>query len=258
MDAGNFCCINVALYGPGARRWTMTERGARHVQRSVDQFVVGPSSLRWDGGALRFDLHEVGMPLPQRVDGTVTVYPHGLSRFVAPLDKAGAHRWGPIAPCARVEVKMENPALRWAGEGYLDSNEGDEPIDRPFRLWDWSRAALKDGSTAVIYDVRNKCGPDRVITQHFKPDGSSDPFEAPPRQPLPPTAWRIERAMRSEPGTPPRVAQSLEDTPFYQRAVVESSLFGQRVLSVHETLDVPRLVSPVVRLMLPFRMPRRT
>ena len=271
-QAENFCCINVALYGPGARRWTMTERGARHVRRSANEFVVGPSALRWDGSALRFDLHEVGMPWPQRVDGTVTVHPHGLSRFVAPLDEAGAHRWGPIAPCARVEVDLQRPGLRWSGEGYLDSNEGDEPIDRPFRLWDWSRAALADGSTAVIYDVRNKQGPDRVITQHFQRDGSSQAFSAPPRQSLPRTGWRIERAMRSErsdssehggssqsseSAAPPRVLQTLEDTPFYQRSLVESQLFGQRVLSVHETLDVPRLVSPLVRLMLPFRMPRR-
>ena len=32
---------------------------------------------------------------------------------------------------------------------------------------------------------------------------------------------------------------------------------GQRVPAVHETLDVPRLVSPIVQAMLPFRMPRR-
>lgn len=256
-DAQNFCAINVALYGPGARRWAMTERGTRQVQRRAAEFAVGPSAMRWDGGALHFDLHEVGMPLPRRVDGRVTVHPRGLSRFVAPLDEAGAHRWGPIAPCARVEVEMQNPALRWAGEGYLDSNEGDEPIDRPFRLWDWSRAALPDGSTAVIYDVRNKRGPDRVITQHFKPDGRSEAFDAPPRRALPRTAWRIERAMRSETDTAPRIVQTLEDTPFYQRSVVESGLFGRRVLSMHETLDLPRLVSPAVQAMLPFRMPRR-
>jgi carotenoid 1,2-hydratase len=239
----------------------MTERGARHVRRSATEFVVGPSALHWDGSRLRFDLHEVGMPLPRQVDGTVTVYPHGLSRFVAPLDPAGAHRWGPIAPCARVEVDLQQPGLRWAGEGYLDSNEGDEPIDRPFRLWDWSRAALRDGSTAVIYDLRMKDGSERVITQRFARDGASVAFEAPPRQALPKTAlWRIERAMRSETGVatePPRVRQTLEDTPFYQRALVESQLFGERVLSVHESLDLPRLVSMPVRLMLPFRMPRR-
>jgi len=235
----------------------MTERGQRHVQRSASSFVVGPSSLRWDGQSLVFDLHEVGVPLPQRVDGTLRVWPRALSNFNAPLDDGGRHRWGPIAPCSRVEVKLDRPALKWSGDAYLDSNEGDEPIDRPFTEWDWSRATLPDGSTAVIYDVRQKQGNDRVITQHFHPDGRSETFEAPPRQSLPRTAWRIDRSMRTDAQTPATVKETLEDTPFYVRSVLESGLFGQRVTSVHETLNVPRLVSLPVRLMLPWRMPRR-
>lgn len=235
----------------------MTERGARHVQRDAQNFVVGPSSLRWDGQSLVFDLHEVGVPLPQRVDGTVRVWPQALSRFNAPLDAGGRHRWGPIAPCSRVEVQLDRPALRWQGHGYLDSNEGDEPIDRPFTEWDWSRGLLADGSTAVIYDVREKDGSERVITQRFHPDGRSEPFEAPPRAVVPRTAWRIGRSMRSEPGAPPQVQQTLEDTPFYVRSVLRSRLFGEELTSVHETLNVPRLVSLPVRLMLPWRMPRR-
>ncbi len=235
----------------------MTERGARHVHRNAREFVVGPSRLRWDGQALCFDLDEIANPLPQRVRGTVRVMPRALSNFVAPLDDAGRHRWGPIAPCARVEVDMAQPGLKWAGHGYLDSNEGDEPIDRPFVDWDWSRATLADGSTAVIYDVRQKAGPDRVITRHFHPDGRHEAFEPPPRHELPSTAWRIRRQMRSDAAVAPRVLQTLEDTPFYTRSMLDSSLFGQRVQSVHETLDVPRLVSLPVRLMLPWRMPRR-
>jgi len=256
--ADNFCSINVALYGRGVRRWTMTERGQRHVQRTASSFTVGPSSLRWDGQSLVFDLHEVGVPLPQRVDGTVRVWPRALSRFNAPLDDGGRHRWGPIAPCSRVEVKLDRPGLSWSGDGYLDSNEGDEPIDRPFTEWDWSRGLLADGSTAVIYDVRQKQGGDRVITQRFHPDGRSESFEPPPRQALPRTAWRIGRTMRSDPGAPARVTQTLEDTPFYVRSVLQSSLFGEQVTSVHETLNVPRLVSLPVRCMLPWRMPRRS
>jgi carotenoid 1,2-hydratase len=235
----------------------MTERGQRHVQRTAGNFVVGPSSLRWDGQSLVFDLHEVGVPLPQRVDGTLRVWPKALSTFQAPLDAAGRHRWGPIAPCSRVEVDLQRPGLRWQGDAYLDSNEGDEPIDRPFAEWDWSRSTLADGSTAVIYDVRQKVGGDRLITQRFRPDGSSEPFQAPPRHALTRTAWRIARTMRSDVGAPPSVHETLEDTPFYARSVLRSSLLGEQVTSVHETLNVPRLVSLPVRLMLPWRMPRR-
>ncbi len=254
--AENHCAINVALYGAAGRRWTMTERSAASVQRSASAFSVGPSNLQWDGSSMLINLNEVGMPIPQRVRGRVRVWPKALSTFNAALDDNGRHRWGPIAPCARIEVEMDEPGARWSGEAYLDSNEGDEPIDRPFTEWDWSRAALKDGSTAVIYDVRQKAGADRVIAQRFKPDGSQTAFEAPPRQPLPRTAWRISRTMRSEAGEPARVSQTLEDTPFYVRSVLESQLFGERVTSVHETLNVPRVVSTPVRLMLPWRMPR--
>ncbi|HSM22838.1 MAG TPA: carotenoid 1,2-hydratase, partial [Rubrivivax sp.] len=151
----------MALYGAGGKRWTMTERGRASMRRSAREFVVGPSRVHWDGAALVVEIDEVGMPIPQRLRGRVRVWPQGLSRFSAALDDGGRHRWGPIAPCARVEVELTQPALRWSGHGYLDSNEGDEPIDRPFIEWDWSRATLRDGSTAVIYDVRQRQGADR-------------------------------------------------------------------------------------------------
>ena len=234
----------------------MTERGRRHVRRSAHEFVIGPSRVAWENDALVIDIDEVGVPIPYRVRGRVRVRPQALCSFHAPLDDSGRHRWGPIAPCSRVEVTMEQPAMRWSGHGYLDSNEGDEPIDRPFREWDWSRASLRDGSTGVIYDVRQKHGADRVLALRFRPDGSHEPFEPPPRQPLPRTAWRIDRSLRTDPGTRAQVLQSLEDTPFYQRSMLQSGLLGESVTSVHETLNVPRLTSTAVQLMLPWRMPR--
>ena len=235
----------------------MTERSAASVSRDRHEFVVGPSRLQWDGASLVIDIDEIGMPLPQRVRGRVRVWPRGLASFQAPLDPQGLHRWGPIAPASRIEVDLDKPGARWQGEAYLDSNEGDEPIDRPFALWDWSRAALPDGGTAVIYDVRMKQGDDRVIAERFAADGRAEPFEVPARQRLPSTrVWRIARHMRSESGAPARVLQTLEDTPFYTRSLLESGLFGQRVRSVHETLSIPRLVAGTTRLMLPFRMPR--
>ncbi len=235
----------------------MTERGRRWMQRSRSEFQVGPSRLHWDGSALHVDIDEIAAPVPRRVRGRIVLRPQALCRFSTALDAAGRHRWGPIAPVSRIEVAFESPALRWQGHAYLDSNEGDEPIAAPFREWDWARATLRDGSTAVIYDVQPKEGPPRVIAQRFAPDGSARAFEAPPRHPLPRSAWRIARRMRSEAGAPPQVLQPLEDTPFYARATVQASLLGERVTAVHETLDLPRVVSLPVRLMLPWRMPRR-
>jgi carotenoid 1,2-hydratase len=39
--------------------------------------------------------------------------------------------------------------------------------------------------------------------------------------------------------------------------LIETSMADERVVAMHETLESPRLRSPLVRLMLPFRMPRR-
>lgn len=235
----------------------MTERSRRWMHRDATEFHVGRSHLRWDGQALLLEVDEIAVPWPRRVRGRVRLLPQGLSHFVTPLDFAGRHRWGPIAPCARIEVDFDAPALRWQGHAYLDSNEGDEPMDAPFSHWDWARATLPDGRTAVVYDVRAKQGGERVIAECFDPDGRAAAFEAPPRHALPVTGWRLPRSMRSEAAAPARLQQSLEDTPFYARATVAARWLGQDLLAVHETLDLPRVASLPVRLMLPFRMPRR-
>lgn len=149
--------------------------------------------------------------------------------------------------------------MRWSGAAYLDANAGDEPIERPFRRWDWSRATLGDGRTAVIYDVIPREGERRVVTRVFYPDGRHEAFDAPILHRLPRTAWGIARSTRGDQaGVSSRVVGALEDTPFYVRDLVEGSLLGESVVSVHETLDTNRLRAWPIRLMLPFRMPRRS
>ena len=243
----------------------MTERGRRHVDRGPAHFAVGPIALRWQDDALEITLDEVANPLPRRVRGTVRVQPAGLCRYVAALDDGGRHRWGPIAPCARVEVALDPPALRWSGHAYLDSNEGDEPITEPFTTWDWMRAPMSDGSTAVVYDVRQIGGrPDRVIGARFHPDGSTQALALPPRHTLPRTGWGIHRTVRTErtestpaEGMPPTVLRTLEDAPFYARSLVRTRLDGEEVEAMHETLSATRFGAPWVQVLLPWRMPRR-
>ncbi len=254
-DPENHCCLNVALYSRSASRWAMTERGARHCSRDATHLRIGPSQLHWDGQALHIEIDEIALPLPRRIRGRITLHPGQLFNYSVPLHPQGRHRWGPLAPSARVEVELEQPAQRWQGHAYLDSNEGDEPIACAFTEWDWSRSRLPDGSTAVLYDMEPGTPGERLLALRFLPDGRVLDFEAPPLQKMPRTRWGIARRMRSE--GPVRVAQQLEDTPFYQRAVLHSQLLGHAVESFHETLNVPRLVSPVVQAMLPFRMPRR-
>ncbi len=240
----------------------MTERGHSSIERSADHLRVGPSQLTWRGDHLEIDLNEISVPIPQRVRGTVRVYPDALCNYSHVLDDAGRHRWGPIAPCARIEVDLTKPGLRWQGNAYLDSNEGDEPVTVPFKTWDWSRACMADGSTAVIYDVTQLNGARTLLAERFKPDGSWESFEpAPQREALPSTLWRIDRGIRADAdvsgGTATQVLETLEDTPFYARSLLQTRLLGEPVRAVHETIQPQRLTSPVVQMMLPFRMPRR-
>jgi carotenoid 1,2-hydratase len=156
-----------------------------------------------------------------------------------------------------VNVDLAHPQLKWQGHGYLDSNEGDEPVDRPFQGWDGSRARLSDGSTAVLYDLQALDGSQRLIAERFMPDGQHQPFAPPPRVALPGTLWRVHRQTRAdESDQPARLSQTLEDTPFYARSLVDMPLCGERVTAVHETLTPQRLKAWPMRFMLPWRMPR--
>ena len=255
--ADDHCALNVALYSPGASRWTMTERGHLAVRRTRERLAIGPSEVRWRDGALEIDVDERACPLPRRVRGRVRVRPMALAGDVFALDDAARHRWSPIAPCARVEVAFDSPALSWSGHAYVDSNDGDEPISEPFRTWDWLRAPMPDGSTVVVYDVRQAGGgADRLIGRRFWPDGRAATVPVPRREALAPSGWRVERAVRSE--APAAVLRALEDTPFYARSVVRTRLLGHPVDAMHESLSATRFASPLVQAMLPFRMPRRT
>ncbi len=225
--------------------------------------------MRWEGNALVIDLDEWSpLPVPRRVRGSIRVQADRFFGFQTPLDRAGAHRWGPLAPSARIAVSLTAPDLHWQGEAYLDSNEGDEPIDRPFHEWDWSRATLADGSTAVIYDVRERTLPEqqgeapealteRLIALRFRTDGDIEPFKPGVRRSLPRGLWGVGRSIRSDEGAQPaQIHRTLEDTPFYMRSMVQQRLLGEDVIAMHETLYLPRLRSGLVRLMLPWRMPR--
>jgi len=234
----------------------MTERGRQHLTRSQTAFSLGPSSLRWTGTCLEIDIDEWSVPLLKRTKGKVRIFPHQLFNFSTPLDAAQQHHWGPLAPLGRVEVSLSAPALSWKGHAYLDSNEGQTPIIGPFQEWDWSRANMADGSVAVLYDIRERSGREHLLALRFRPDGQIEPFEAPSRQALPKALWRVGRSIRTDHQQPARVLKTLEDTPFYVRSMLQSGLLGESVVSMHETLNLPRLDRASTRLMLPWKMPR--
>ncbi|WP_291297249.1 carotenoid 1,2-hydratase [Elioraea sp.] len=253
VAAENHVALNVALYGP-RRAWTMTERGPASLVRSADRFSVGPSSMAWDGNALTVAFDERSCPLPRRVQGTVRLMPEGEAGETFSLDAAGRHRWTPLGPRSRIEVTLQEPALRWSGHGYLDTNIGDEPIERGFSQWDWSRATAGDEAT-ILYDAARRDGTRLSLALAVRQDGTMERRDMPPPAPLPRTRiWRIARATH---GDAARVTATLEDTPFYARSVVTSRLFGRDATSVHESLDLDRFSSRWVQALLPFRMPRR-
>ena len=254
-DPLNHNSLNVALYGE-VKRWSMTERGRLALQRDASWLEIGPSSLSWDGNSLTIRIDEVTVPMPSRIRGTVRVYPRAVAGQPYRLDNAGHHHWAPIAPCARVEVKLDRPSLQWSGSGYLDSNWGDEPLESAFQRWEWSRAVMKDGGTAVLYDVTQRDGDRPLLGLRFDPTGGVEPFEVPPHVMLPTTAWRLKRGTRVDLLKTARVTETLENTPFYTRSVLATHLLGEPVTAMHESVCLDRFSTRWVQTLLPFRIPR--
>ena len=214
--------------------------------------------MRWTGDALVIDIEErdkrLGIPWQRRVRGTVRVIPETLNSVDYALDPHGRHIWHCLAPRARIEVEMENPALRWSGRAYLDSNRGSESLEEGFRNWHWSRAHLKDGAV-VCYEGERRDGSHFASALRFDRHGLPQQAELPLTAPLPNTMWQMERKTRADRGHA-SVIRTWEDAPFYARSTLASRLYGEQVVTVQESLDLRRFSSPIVQFMLPYRMPR--
>ena len=252
-----FCALNVALYREGGTRWAFTEHPLGRVRRSTEAFELGGSRLAWEDDALVIRVHErtAGLGLPLR--GTVRVRPGRCFAHPVALDPNERHHWWAVAPRAEIEVEMERPGFRFRGSGYHDTNFGREPLEHGFTTWDWSRAELSAG-TGVLYDARPRQGPACEHGLLFREDGRVEPLPAPQSHTLPRTRWGIDRAIRADSNgaEPPRAVRTLEDTPFYARSLVETTLAGQRIVAVHESVSLDRFAHPLVQLMLPFRIRR--
>lgn len=257
VDPQGHNAFNLSLYRRGAKVWTMTERGARGLQREAAQLQVGPSSLHWRGDTLHARIDELSVPWPRRVRGEIRLHVPAWQPQWHALDAAGRHRWWPIAPRAEVEVAFDQPALRWRGHGYLDSNRGDEPLEDGFVRWHWSRAPLVGGRAAVMYDALRRDGSSAALALRFDRHGEAETIERPPGHTLPAGAWGVARVTASDAARPAQSRRVLEDGPFYVRSLVSASWLGEPVRALHESLDLDRFRRPLVQAMLPFRMPRR-
>ena len=255
-EAADHCAINVALTGRGGHRWAMTERGNEALHREARSLEIGPSRVSWNGRALIADIDEITAPIPRRIKGRITLHPSAITDTTVELDSDGRHIWSPIAPVARVEVRLDNPAMSWNGMAYLDSNSGSVPLERDFKHWCWSRT-IEAQRTRVLYDVLGADGSATSLALNFDRAGNAEPIAAPPAVPLPRTFWRVPRATRTEPNNQARVIATWEDGPFYARSLIETAIGAGRVQAVHESLSLSRFKQPIVQAMLPFRMPRR-
>lgn len=245
-DPLNHCAFNIALYG-GTRRWAMTERGRSAVRRTAEHLSIGRSSLALMQGALMAELDERCAPLPFAIKGEIRLLPevtHGQAFMLAP-----GHQWQPIAPAAIIDVRLTQPALAWRGRAYFDSNWGDRPLEDSFTSWTWSRRHI--GTTSRIhYDVERRDGSALSLGLDLAQDGTMNEAPREPWQPMPRSAWRLQRQVRLH--TAPCGIHAWEDTPFYSRTLIDT-VAGH---VVQEHLSLPRLTNPLVRMMLPFRMPR--
>jgi carotenoid 1,2-hydratase len=231
----------------------MTERRAGAVTASKNTLQLGPSRVRYEDGALIYDIEEHGAPLPRPVRGRVVIRPEIEQSDTFTLDRDGRHVWRPVWPRARVEAQFDSPDLKFEGDGYVDMNAGSEPLERAFSSWNWSRAPLEAGA-AILYDSIWPDGAERSLALRINTAGKAESFEAPPVRSLPNVGWGVARETRSD--SEARVVRTLEDTPFYSRSLVETDVLGGRHLFMHESLDLKRFSSSWVKCLLPFRMPR--
>lgn len=263
-DPDDHVCINVALYAPSGNRWTMTERGRRALDRSATHFQVGPSALTWYDDHLTVDFDEVAVPrppqqfLPQRVAGKITLYPDAITKQAFDIDADGRQRWWPIAPSGAIDLVFTKGGIaNWSGHGYLDCNWGETGLEHTFIRWDWARGELQNGESVILYDTERRDGSRGFLVLHFDRHGTVTEHPEVPYTRLKRGFWGVARGAHADEGHTPVLIQTLEDGPFYMRSVVDTVLFGQKVRLMHESFSGSRFANPIVKAMLPFRMPRR-
>lgn len=252
----DFCAFNVVIYDRRGKHWALTEWPREAVTRASERLQIGPDSIGWRGDDLVVTFDERCAPFGGPLRGRITLKPALRFAEPYPLDVAGRHHWCPIAPTARAEVELQEPALRFTGPGYHDSNIGDEPLEAAFHSWNWSRAPLAEGA-AILYDVERRVGGPLELGRIFRNDGAIVELEAPERHALPNGSWGEPRATRTDADGEARVVRTLESSPFYARSLLRTALAGEQTFAMHEALSLDRFTRGWVQFLLPFKTRRR-
>ena len=247
--------MNVATYGPRAR-FAMTDRGRDALDATSNRLTIGPSSMHWTGDSLVIEVREVSsLPLVSRMAGTITVKPHAISGVELPLTEDGAHIWRPFAPSCDITVDLNHDAWRWSGHGYFDANFGSRPLEQDFSRWYWGRFPNRDG-TLCVYDAIRRDGSKLDAAFQFGPDGAARTVPAPQPVPFRTSRWGVKRNTRADPGTMPTEVLSMLGAPFYNRAAVRTSINGEVLTGIHESVDLNRYANPLLKPMIAVRVPR--
>ncbi len=261
--------VNLALYdmerpfgswlGPVLKRrhgdlWALTEGG--RLVRDRKNLHIGDSNAHWNGTELSIVIREKTAPFESPLSGEMVITPSGVAGETHILDGHGKHRWSPIAPFGRIDVRFREPNLRFSGVAYLDHNAGDEPLSKGFKSWTWSRFS-SDQKTIVSYDVQREDGSHDHIARAFHSNGLRDSLaNTGALKQLNGTSWRMNRNIRTIQGARVELGRTLEDTPFYARSHLTGTLDDRPASGVHEVVDTARFESLIVQNMLPYRMRR--
>lgn len=264
VDPLDFNAMNVVLYRRGgggrwwnrsSKRWCFSEYSAEHLDRGADHLGLGPNHFDWDGQRLKIIADERSPILRAKIRGEIELRPGQRFDTSVNLDGQGRHYWWPIAPQSRIRVTLTHPQLSFEGKAYHDSNWGSEPLADGFSGWNWSRSSV-DGGTAILYDTRSLQGTERRFARFFSADGTVWDLDLAQIVDLGRSRWGIARQTRSHADDTPRLVQSLENSPFYTRALLRWSLQGAPAEGVHESMNLQRFRRSWVQFLFYLRMRR--
>ena len=185
------------IYRKSGNRWAMTERPRRAVSRTCRYLHrrPKPSVVGWH---LADDPHrrDRGADTPahprHRARGSHRDHAAGVY-----AEQNGNHCWWPIAPCARVQVALDHPHLRWQGDGYFDMNSGDAPLERGFTDWQWARGATRDGA-AILYEAQRRDGSQHRSGDDVRSARPDAGIRATAEVALKRTGWRVGAAFAAK------------------------------------------------------------
>lgn len=233
----------------------MTDRGKSALHQTADRIDIGPSHVRWENGKLVLSINEMSWPHCQKIKGDIIIEPSAMTKIEVPLKADGTHIWRPFAPTSAIKVRLNRQGWNWDGHGYFDANFGTAALEDDFDYWTWARLPHGDG-TVCFYDVLDRQGQATEAAIRFDDLGNASFFEAPPKQDMRRSLWLLKREARGDNGFRPRQVKQMLDAPFYCRSAIEADIEGERVVGVHEALDLRRFASAFLKPMLAVKVPR--